>query len=101
MGRPSLGALVRQAARPSASNCKATAPNGSTFSRSKTDGIFNPDAVSRLVQKFRDGKAIGVKDDMALVGILSTQVIVDRFINHFPLASSLPSLVGATTHGHA
>jgi asparagine synthase (glutamine-hydrolysing) len=49
----------------------------------RKDAIFNPDAVGRLVQKFRDGKAIGVKDDMALVGILSTQIIMDRFINHF------------------
>lgn len=49
----------------------------------RRDGIFNPDAVSRLVQKFRNGKAVGVKDDMALVGILSTQALVDRFVNHF------------------
>jgi hypothetical protein len=25
-----------------------------------------------------------VRDDMALVGILSTQLLVDRFINNFP-----------------
>lgn len=49
----------------------------------RRDGIFSPDAVSRLVQKFRDGKAIGVKDDMALVGVLSTQLLIDRFINNF------------------
>jgi len=49
----------------------------------RKDGIFNPLAVGRLVQKFRDGKAIGVKDDMALVSILSTQIVMDRFVNHF------------------
>jgi asparagine synthase (glutamine-hydrolysing) len=49
----------------------------------RRDGIFNPNAVSRLVQKFRDGKAIGVKDDMALVGVLSTQLLINRFINNF------------------
>jgi asparagine synthase (glutamine-hydrolysing) len=49
----------------------------------RRDGIFNPDAVSRLVQKFRDGRAIGASDNMALVGVLSTQLLVNRFINNF------------------
>jgi asparagine synthase (glutamine-hydrolysing) len=52
-------------------------------SQVKRDGIFRPDAVSALVNKFHHGKAISAKDDMALVGILSTQLLVDRFINHF------------------
>jgi asparagine synthase (glutamine-hydrolysing) len=47
------------------------------------DGIFDPRAVGRLVRKFRDGAAIGLKDDMALVGIISTQLVIHRFINHF------------------
>jgi asparagine synthase (glutamine-hydrolysing) len=55
----------------------------------RRDGIFNPETVSRLVQKFQHGKAIGVKDGMALVGVLSTQIIIDRFINNF----------GTVTHG--
>jgi asparagine synthase (glutamine-hydrolysing) len=49
----------------------------------RKDGIFNPDSVGRLVRKFRAGTAIGAKDDMALVGILSTQIVADRFVNHF------------------
>ena len=49
----------------------------------RKDGIFHPGRVDRLVQKFRDGRAIGTKDDMALVAILSTQILVDRFINNF------------------
>jgi len=53
----------------------------------KRDGVFNPDRVSRLVQKFRDGKANSTGDDMALVGILSTQIIIDRFINHFSVGT--------------
>ena len=28
-------------------------------------------------------QAISVKDDMALTGILSTQIVIDRFVNHF------------------
>jgi len=58
-------------------------------SQIRRDGLFNPDAVSHLVRKFREGKAIGVKDDMALVGILSTQLVIHHFINHF----------GTDTHG--
>jgi asparagine synthase (glutamine-hydrolysing) len=58
-------------------------------SQIRRDGLFNPEAVTRLVRKFREGKAIGVKDDMALVGILSTQLVMHHFINHF----------GADTHG--
>jgi asparagine synthase (glutamine-hydrolysing) len=50
----------------------------------KRDGIFKPDAVSRLTRKFQEGRAIGIKDEMALVGILSTQLLVDRFINNPP-----------------
>jgi len=49
----------------------------------RRDGLFRPDAVSRLVKKFQDGSAMSAKDDMALVGILSTELLVDRFINHF------------------
>ena len=56
----------------------------------RRDGMFDADAVGRLLQKSRDRKAIGVKDDMALVGILSMQIVIDRFINHF---TSVP-------HGH-
>ena len=48
-----------------------------------TMGLFKPAAVSRLVQKFRSGSAIGAKDNMALVGILSTAISVDKFINRF------------------
>jgi asparagine synthase (glutamine-hydrolysing) len=71
------------------------APDGRSFFRTKSpadvidalsqdrlrqDNIFDPSAVSRLVQKFRSGAALGVKDDMAMVGILSTQLVVTNFI---------------------
>jgi asparagine synthase (glutamine-hydrolysing) len=51
--------------------------------RLKQDGIFNASAVSKLVEKFKAGRAIGTKDDMALVGILSTQLVLHQFVNHF------------------
>jgi len=45
------------------------------------NGIFDSGAVAALVNKFKAGRANGVKDNMALVGILSTQIVVDHFIN--------------------
>ena len=45
--------------------------------------LFQPRAVAQLVRKFENGTAIGVKDNMALVGILSTQLLVQRFITNF------------------
>jgi len=44
------------------------------------DGIFNPAAVSQLVSKTRSAGTVGVRDDMGLVGVLSTQLLIDRFI---------------------
>jgi hypothetical protein len=40
----------------------------------------SPKAVARPVDKARSGQAVAVKDNMALVGILSTQLLVQRFI---------------------
>lgn len=40
----------------------------------KQYGYFSADKVSRLIQKIRKGRAIGYKDNMAFVGILSTQM---------------------------
>jgi hypothetical protein len=49
----------------------------------RRDGIFDAPAVTMLVNKFRKGAAIGIKDNMGLVGIISTQLLVHHFINHF------------------
>ena len=51
--------------------------------RIQTDGIFEPRAVEKLVKKFTTGRAIGVRDNMALVGIVSTQLLVDQLIENF------------------
>jgi asparagine synthase (glutamine-hydrolysing) len=45
------------------------------------DGLFNPAAVQQLVAKARAGRAIGARDNMALLGILSTQLLVEQFIH--------------------
>ena len=44
-------------------------------------GLFDPTAVAKLVEKARTGAAIGTKDNMALVGILSAQLVVEQFIH--------------------
>lgn len=62
----------------------------------RKDGIFKPEAVDRLVRKFRDGRGIGLKDNMALVAILSTQVIMDRFINNFRKVTHAGACAGST-----
>ncbi len=50
--------------------------------KSVTDsGLFDPQAVSALVRKFRSGHASGVKDNMALVGVLSTQLVHSHFVH--------------------
>jgi asparagine synthase (glutamine-hydrolysing) len=46
------------------------------------NGLFNPLAVQKLVDKAKKGQIIGAKDNMALVGILSTQLLIEQFINN-------------------
>lgn len=52
-------------------------------------GVFNPIAVRQLVTKLEQGKAIGETDDMALVGVLSTLLVQQRFISNFTAAPAL------------
>lgn len=51
--------------------------------RIRRDGIFNPGAVQKLVEKARSGNIVGVGDNMAVVAVLSSQLLIDSFINHF------------------
>jgi asparagine synthase (glutamine-hydrolysing) len=48
--------------------------------RLRAVGLFDPAAVRLLAQKFRAGRAIGVKDNMALTAVLSTQLLARRFL---------------------
>ena len=43
-------------------------------------GVFNEDTVGHLAQKAKAGRIVGVKDNMAMVGILSTQLLMEQFI---------------------
>ncbi|OHB66680.1 MAG: asparagine synthase (glutamine-hydrolyzing) [Planctomycetes bacterium RBG_13_63_9] len=56
--------------------------------RIREDGLFDPDAVEHLVRKAERGRAVGIKDNMALVGILSTQLVVDQFVRNFDTCSA-------------
>lgn len=49
----------------------------------KNYGYFDEDKVSRLLVKIKRGLAIGYKDNMALIGILSTQVWHYLFVEQF------------------
>jgi asparagine synthase (glutamine-hydrolysing) len=70
------------------------APDGKSFVAKKCDyfeaalspekvrqaGVFDPHAVSALVTKFKSGRPTSTKDNMALVGVVSTQLLVEMFI---------------------
>lgn len=49
-------------------------------SRIRDAGYFQPQAVTKLVQKCGMGRAIGFGDNMAFVGILSTMLLDELFI---------------------
>ena len=55
------------------------------FSKSalKKSGLFDPEKTGKIFDKCRNGRAIGFKDNMAFVGILSSQVLYYRFIDQF------------------
>ncbi len=57
-------------------------------------GYFEPEAVAHLVEKCRTGRAIGAADNMALVGLLSTLLLHEHFLD----ARSRPSLRPAAWH---
>ena len=46
-------------------------------------GYFDAAKVSRLVKKIERGRAIGYKDNMAFIGILTTQVWHDLFVANY------------------
>jgi asparagine synthase (glutamine-hydrolysing) len=51
--------------------------------RVQEDGFFNPAAVDKLVAKAGPGHELGTKDNMGVVGILSTQILIDQFTRDF------------------
>lgn len=49
--------------------------------RIRDAGLFDAGAVGKLVDKARSGRAAAARDNMALVGIVSTQLLVHQFID--------------------
>lgn len=66
-------------------------------------GYFDAAKVGRLHQKIKKGRAIGHKDNMALVGILSTQLwhyhFVESFYRNFRSKDSIESMRPLTVLG--
>jgi asparagine synthase (glutamine-hydrolysing) len=52
----------------------------------RTTGYFDPQKVAKLLVKCRrhEGNLLSERENMALVGILSTQLVDHLFIRHFP-----------------
>lgn len=48
----------------------------------RNTGIFDAKAVSALVGKFSNDRVTGTKDNMALVAVLSTQLLIHQFIHN-------------------
>jgi asparagine synthase (glutamine-hydrolysing) len=48
-------------------------------------GLFNPRAATQLIKKMERGIPLGESDDMALVGILSAQLVHQLFVDDFQL----------------
>ncbi|NTV83980.1 MAG: hypothetical protein HGA23_06745, partial [Bacteroidales bacterium] len=48
-----------------------------------------PTAVSQLVKKARQGGGVGETDEMALVGIISTQLVHHHFVDRFKMLPPL------------
>jgi asparagine synthase (glutamine-hydrolysing) len=49
----------------------------------EASGLFNPVTVRQMVNKLEAGKRVGETDDMALAGILSTQLVWRQFMVDF------------------
>jgi asparagine synthase (glutamine-hydrolysing) len=55
----------------------------------KRAGLFKPAAVAQLVRKIEQGAPVGETDDMALAGILSSQLVHHQFVVDYRTAPPL------------
>lgn len=60
-------------------------------------GLFNPHAVNQLLRKAERGSRFSETDDMALLGVLSSQLICQMFIKNFEVASPISDDVNIKT----
>ena len=47
----------------------------------RRDEVFDCKAVGILVDKFRNNRATGIRDNMALIGVISTQLLIQQFVH--------------------
>jgi asparagine synthase (glutamine-hydrolysing) len=62
-----------------------------TEKRLQEDGVFNARAATALLKKVRSGKAVGIRDNMAFVGMLSTQLLIDQMVRKSPETGTVES----------
>ena len=55
----------------------------------KASGLFNPGAVGQLLQKLDRGLSLGETEDMAVAGIVSTQLVHEQFVASLHKAAPL------------
>jgi len=49
----------------------------------RASGCFDPGAVAALARKAAAGRPLGERDNMALAGVLSTQLLHHHFVEHY------------------
>jgi asparagine synthase (glutamine-hydrolysing) len=67
--------------------------------RLRSSGYFDAQKVGRLVQKVERGRALGYKDNMAFVAILSTQIWHQQFVEDWSASTSASAGAQAAIHG--
>ena len=55
----------------------------------RENGLFKDAAVIQLAQKARGGANLSEVEDMALAGVISTQLVYRQFVRNFPAPPSL------------
>jgi len=53
-------------------------------------GVFSPTSVEGLVRRCRSGLATGFRENQAIIGVLSTQLLHHQFIERNPIPAPLP-----------
>jgi asparagine synthase (glutamine-hydrolysing) len=49
----------------------------------RAGGVFAPEPVDRLMRKYRRFGRLSEFEDMALIGVLTTQLLIHQFVQHF------------------
>jgi asparagine synthase (glutamine-hydrolysing) len=66
----------------------------------RESGLFNPQAIEKLVAKIDQGQPLGETDDMAVAGVISTQLVHQRFVKDFRKAPPVTDRDDVLLHDH-